>query len=34
MAMQGRIEDIARESFHELVYATGARLEDVPKEGS
>lgn len=32
IAMQGRMEDIARESFHELVYATGAGLEDVPNE--
>ena len=32
--MQGRMEDIARESFHDLVYATGVGLEDVPKQGS
>ena len=30
--MQGRIEDIARESFHELMYVTGVGLEDDPKQ--
>ena len=25
--MQGRMEDIARESFHEVLYATGVGLE-------
>ena len=29
--MQGRIEDIARESFHELMYSTGMGLEDDPQ---
>jgi hypothetical protein len=34
IAMQGRIEDIARESFHELMYATGLRLEDDRDQGT
>lgn len=34
IAMQGRIEDIARESFHELMYATGLWLEDDPEQGT
>ena len=30
--MQGRIEDISRENFHELIYATGVGLVDDPKQ--
>ena len=29
--MQGRIEDLARESFHELMYSTSMGLEDDPQ---
>lgn len=34
IAMQGRIEDIARESFHELMYATELWLGDDPEQGT